>query len=408
MKVMDRIFLIFPAIPVYLLTPVNFLCGQLKMELEFDKEIDAILRKARDSGTAAIAAIGSPHADADAVAAFAENVLPDKAKRLYMEHFADCDTCRRMLSQTILLNSEAEAATASSVVSGPIVGTVIPWYQRLFGTPNFALLMGALVLSFSGILGYLMMQNSGNSSEADVAKVTESQPTPGGPSYNPDIIATNSNAPPSEKQSNMAATANVPMSGPNSNAMMPAANSMANSAGRADVTDSPSTGTLDKSPATDSVASEAAKPLPAAPLQPPAAAPLAHRDEKKGEPEKQKEESKDLTLGGRKMDDDRLAREKTANKRNTGPSRASGNAQQQLSTQDSSVFNISSTRQVGGKSFDFRNGVWYDRAYHSQKTRNFRRSTDDYKKLDGGLRNIAASLGGTVVVVWKEKAYRIQ
>ncbi len=66
------------------------------------------------------------------------------------------------------------------------------------------------------------------------------------------------------------------------------------------------------------------------------------------------------------------------------------------------------TRVVGGRSFNNRNGVWYDTAYHGQATSNFRRGTEEYKKLDGGLRNIANTLGGTVVIVWKQKAYRIQ
>ena len=65
-------------------------------------------------------------------------------------------------------------------------------------------------------------------------------------------------------------------------------------------------------------------------------------------------------------------------------------------------------RKVGGKTFDNRNGAWYDSAYRGQTTTNYRRGTDEYKKLDRGLRNIADTIGGTVVVVWKEKAYRIQ
>ncbi len=64
--------------------------------------------------------------------------------------------------------------------------------------------------------------------------------------------------------------------------------------------------------------------------------------------------------------------------------------------------------RVGRKSFNNRDGVWYDSAYHGQATTNVRRSTPEYNKLDSGLRNIANTLGGTVVVVWKSKAYRIQ
>ena len=63
---------------------------------------------------------------------------------------------------------------------------------------------------------------------------------------------------------------------------------------------------------------------------------------------------------------------------------------------------------MGGKSFDRRGGVWYDLAYKGQSTKKVTRGSNDYRKLDGGLRNIGDSLDGTLVVVWKEKAYRIQ
>src|SRR6187402_2718770 len=128
------------------------------MELEFDKEIDAILRKARGGGGLAVTAVASPHIDADTIAAFAENALPQKAKLLSMEHFADCARCRRMLSQTMLLNSEADA-TAASAVLAPIIIPSVPWYQNLFKTQNLALAMGALVLTFGGVLGFLVLQN---------------------------------------------------------------------------------------------------------------------------------------------------------------------------------------------------------------------------------------------------------
>ena len=36
------------------------------------------------------------------------------------------------------------------------------------------------------------------------------------------------------------------------------------------------------------------------------------------------------------------------------------------------------------------------------------RGSDEYKKLDGGLKDIAEKLDGIVIVVWKNKGYRIQ
>jgi hypothetical protein len=68
----------------------------------------------------------------------------------------------------------------------------------------------------------------------------------------------------------------------------------------------------------------------------------------------------------------------------------------------------SGRREVDGKTFSRVGSVWYDAAYQGQQTRDVRRGTNEYKKLDSGLRSITDTLGGTVVVVWRDGAYRIQ
>ena len=126
-----------------------------------------------------------------------------------------------------------------------------------------------------------------------------------------------------------------------------------------------------------------------------------------------------VTVDGVDAKDDALAKRKqTENRRETtrdlpmaaskvGPSRA-GPLQNQSNQTNNGIFDMSVKRTISGKTFENRDRVWYDSAYHGQATTNVRRGTEEYKKLDGGLRNIANSLGGTVVIVWKEKAYRIQ
>jgi hypothetical protein len=70
---------------------------------------------------------------------------------------------------------------------------------------------------------------------------------------------------------------------------------------------------------------------------------------------------------------------------------------------------VEAQRSVGGKTFRNVGGIWFDSSYNnSQQQIMIRRGSDDYKRLDSGLRSFAENLGGTVVVVWKGKAYRIQ
>jgi hypothetical protein len=66
------------------------------------------------------------------------------------------------------------------------------------------------------------------------------------------------------------------------------------------------------------------------------------------------------------------------------------------------------TRAVGGKTFERKQGVWYDVAYQGRPTINIRRGSAEFNKLDAGLKSIANSLSGTAVIVWGAKAYRVQ
>ena len=388
------------------------------MELEFDKEIDAILRKARAPAGAAVSAGTSAHLDADAVVAFAENALPVKARQFYTEHFADCDRCRKLLSQAILTNSEAMATTASTV-SAPAVKAVTSWYDKFFRTPNLALAMGALVLAFSCVLGYLALQNRNSSNNADVALVTEPEQSKGGSAYTGESSANavNSNAAAANSIANTSniATTNAP-SMPSLAMSNMASNSAANAMGRADSTASGGQPEREKSFATDGVTIDAAKPASAPPPKP-VDQPLTDRDERKAgddkaKDDKMKEEINDLALS-KQSTESRMAREAVPpSAKKTGTYRASGprqnqNAQNEMPGQNASGM-LSAGKTVGGKTFENRNGAWYDLAYHGHATIDVRRGTDAYKKLDGGLRKIADSIGGTVVVVWKSKAYRIQ
>ncbi len=380
------------------------------MELEFDKEIDTILRKARDPAGVSVTAANAGHLDADTVAAFAENAVPPKAKLLYMEHFADCDRCRKLLSHAILTNSEAVAAAASPVVA-PVGETTIPWYEGLFKTQNLALTMGALVLSFGAILGYLVLQNPDDAG-SNVSQVADPERSKGGPYYSGDASA---NAANSNAANSTANAANMPMA---KSPAMPSA--MSNMAPATSSNTSARTGSApgvrrppekERAFALDGVTVENPKPVAAAP--PPTATdnPPANRDEKKAGDDKLKDDRKAATLSKTENRMDREAAPPSAKK--SGPNRASGprqSNQNQTETSDQSGASgmASSTKTVGRKTFDRHDGAWYDTAYHGQPTINVRRATDEFKKLDGGLRNIANTLGGTVVVVWKEKAYRIQ
>ena len=271
------------------------------MELEFDKEIDAILRRAGGTG-AALDAVDAAHLDADTIAAFAENALPQKAKLLYMEHFADCDRCRRLLSQSISFNSEAAVTAASTTSAAQATDDLIPWYRKLFNTPEMAMVMGALVLAFSGLLGYLATQNRTDTAAPEVSSVTDEQRVAGGPSFNSEIEAPSANTALNSAMPANAAAANT--------AAMPTTSATNSAANRIARTDAP-VDAIAKEGLLAAAAPEPARPVAAAaPPAPMIAQPTDTGAGIRAADEKRKTEDKDAALAAKaRSTEDRASRD---------------------------------------------------------------------------------------------------
>ena len=374
------------------------------MELEFDKEIDAILRKGRSGQVAAVKAATASHLDADSISAFAENALPPRAKLLYMEHFADCDRCRKDLSQVVRMNSAAVAADGTAVASVAVAAEpAASWLSKLFRTPNLAMAMGALILTFGGVLGYLVIQNRTNTQNSTITQVTDQEQNKGGPYVNGDASAVSNSANAVAANSAAPAAPTMPAAAANT-----AANSTGSGTGSATGTKQPESGY--SADGTTSDLSKSGEVVPAAPVT--ENKPTAVEERKDGD-DKAKERSVDERRAKNEYDDraSRDASPGAPKKTDTGATRSGPRQDNTLQNQTQNQVlggAVSATRSSGGKNFEKRNGIWYDAAYKNQSTTSVKRGTEKYIRLDSGLRSIADNLGGTVVIVWKDKAYRIQ
>ncbi len=372
------------------------------MEFEFDKEMDAILQKTRH--TESVAA-GSPHLDVDEISAFAENALPDLTRVQYVQHLADCDRCRKHLSRTISISDGAVVTAAVLPDLAPAAEASVPWYSSIFRTPNLAIAMGGLVLVFSGVLGFLLLQNNREAQNAVVSQVTEQEAQSAAPSFAENADQSNANA--------------IAYAAPQQLAV---ANTATNTAANSATNTSPVTtagGDLRKSvaeadaPTADlNITARQLNELPRAAAPPPALKPPAgvtvDADEAKKDAETRQAELSDESLAlKRKETDSSRARDLPAAAAKKGPGR-SGPVQMQSNQNARNAVQMSVTRSVGGRKFTNRDGAWYDTAYNNQATTNVRRDTEDFKKLDAGLRSIANQIEGVVVVIWKNKAFRIQ
>ena len=386
------------------------------MELDFDKEIDALLRKARRDSPAAQGAPASRHLDADEMSAFVENAVPDRSRAFYVAHLADCDFCRRTLVELSSLNTDAAPATASE----PAVATAVaetPWWKRLFVMPNLAYAMGVLVLLFSGLTGYLVLQRSPASRDAQIARVNERETYTSTSNANTAASAVTDTA---NTSTNSVAntTSNNPLGDVQRSGVAVGTSGVpAESDSRPEGKSETNQAAAAEEPAGVSPAPPPPTTLAATPEQQPsiaAAAPLAKAPAKPAKDDKtERSDDTAVAAGSGEQLNKKQAEMQDAEKRKVlraaplvvGPTQ--GNAQSQIaqqSTQNNAIY----TRRVKGRTFEYRNGVWYDMDYTGGATTDVHRGTEEFKNLDDGLRSIAGKLDGTIVVIWKGKAYKIQ
>ena len=376
------------------------------MELDFDKEIDAILRKAHRDAPVFVGDFAAPHLDADAISAFAENAMPEKSRALYLAHMADCERCRKILSNVLAMNSVAMPETASPNVI-TIAERSIPWYRKLFLFPNLAYVMGSLVLVFSGFLAYTVVRNSGFGDAATVSQVSEPERTRGGPNFQNE-----SELPLAESAANAAANAaTMPMAANSNSASMamtsPSPNPSGPRAGESNFV-------TDGLASTDSVAGAQPAPPPPVTTTQPAPKDVADRDDVA------KAKSEDKVVGNLAMQEQAKNDALLKNAPNVSQSGPMRNNESQYGRQLENMDRKSAKRAelrdaeesgrrvVSGKTFERKQGVWYDTTYQGRPTINVRRGTPEFNRLEGQLRSIANSFNGTIVVVWGAKAYRIQ
>ena len=378
------------------------------MELDFDKEIDALIRREGKARTITIGEFAGLHPDADEIAAFVENAVPINARQGLITHFAGCDPCRRILSNTIEVNAEIASRAPDSIDAPETSQTAIPWYKRLFNFPQLAYVMGGLIVLFGGFIGFTVLNNyQNNASEISQMRSDES-PAPAAPEApGANTAAAVNAADTSSAAANAVTNSTVVDDAPPTSAANTSANTHALS--------------KDQNFVADGVSNQSQAPA-AAEAPPKTDAKPAERsnepaDDKKagmtGEKEKKREEqavtarsapapapsNAPMKMKSPARNDQRDARETEVDlsQRRVDELPVAGRASTETNR-----------KQVSGKTFEFRQGAWYDTTYKGQGTITVRRNTEDYRKLDSGLRGIAESFLGTVVTIWNGKAYRIQ
>lgn len=381
------------------------------MELQFDKEMDAILRKVR--GNASMTPMKGVHLDADTIAAFVEDSLPAAARQTYVSHLADCGRCRSLLAQAARFHAESPAMIPDTIIvpvsaastakdaSAASETPAMPWYRKLFGTPGIALAMGAVIITFGGLLAYFAVLNGGGD-RSQIAMDVGDPRSSIGPSAG-DVAQSMSGT--SNADANTMANS---ITAANTNALSNAASTVAKAANEAmpvgiatplnESAEAKRSNNKELSVGSEPSADAAtAQPMTSMPA-PPVAAPSKAKDDV------DKMTDRGLSRDGVE-DEFTKRREASPMTKNSGPLRSVGPVQNQNSQQS---YEMQVTRRAGGRTFVNRGGKWVDSGFSGGSPIVIRRGTDEYKKLPGGLRSIADQIGGTVVVIYSGKLYEIR
>jgi Putative zinc-finger len=404
-----------------------------------DSEMDVLLRRFAKVGSDVKS---TQHLDADELNAFAEGALPPAARSRYVSHLADCDDCRRVVS-------------GLAAASGRVQETAVPasqrrpaetWWQRiggLFAPSRLRYAAFAAVLIAVAGIGYTVWRQShetpaGLVSPSERVSTSEStrapqsvEPTSTGvaPSQSPAIAKNVTQAtpgqfldqkqtqssdvgppPPPKPADVLTRNETAPSTGTTTRAAEPSANAAAPSYApppkvETERADTRSREQQDLGYTGGPRRGESTEKYKALDDRSRGAGDLAKaRDEDRARTGSDqpvtKEESKDVAAA-RKRPESRTA---------TLASRPAQSERQEAPKSDKAgPPEETDTRTVGGRKFKRQGNAWIDlKLKSSMSIQTISRGSEDFDKLDSGLRSIAQQFGGPVVVVWKGKAYRIQ
>ena len=390
-----------------------------------NNEVDLLLRAlarertgaSRQSGSDGgdAESISSDHLDADELNSYAEGLAPAPARARYTEHLADCAACRSIVVGL------TQAAGVVNRLEDREQARGAGFWQRLgeFLSPKvLGYAIPALVLTAVIGIGFVALkqrqgsqfvaqnERSGEASsvvqnKADSGQGSAAQPQPtvqnGTQSGRTTELAREKTALEDEKLQ-----AGQGLLKPDSSVAKTAPAKDAGQAGDIrSVTESRPYAPEPKA---------AAAPPPAAVLDAEKSAELA-----KEAPAKREDQPRDQDEGLRAQSDDvhgpnrsRSNTSQAATQRGAGVMGGRGPSGMDKNKKAAEV----ETRSVMGRTFTREGGAWVDTAYeYSRATVRVARGSDQFRALvadEPGIRTIAAQLDGVVIVVWKNRAYRIQ
>jgi hypothetical protein len=408
-----------------------------------------------DEGQATRRANKAAHLDADEMNAFAEGNLPEASRSRYFAHLADCDDCRGLVTKlTLAANVPLETGERTTAVAASARHSWRDWLSAFFAPPVLRYAVPALALMAVIVVAFVatrperqsdfVAQNEASKANAETAPLNQSSqseqqahtttatsnttPSPAVAAGAPQSADTNTKADsqPEALKNTVNQTAqrkDADEAGPDVKVLQDAPKPAEKPTGgffRTQTRDNNEVVSVAKEQPPVTVA-------PAATKAPTADSSAVEEAEAKSE-DADKKNKTSASLGriaggvvldgaanesaqgerGRTQEGARRGSAATAARRSRP---ADNQSSREADGADAKDNRPSETRNAGGRQFRRQGGVWIDTAYSSSRaTVNIPRGSEQYRALvadEPGIRAIADQLGGTVILVWKQRAYRI-
>ncbi len=408
-----------------------------------DTQIDVLLRRHAER---ARSNAGIEHLDADELNAFAEGSLPAAARSRYVSHLADCDDCRRLVSQL----SMTAGAVAKAEAAGAPTTAHISWLDKLgafFRPPTLRYAaLAAVVVAAVSVAFLVMRQTQQNRESALVAQNEQPSQARADVSKSEEIAK----APPENAvaNTNLASTPAGPTPQSRLSPEREESKTLANpqAAPKPQKETDEGIALADKKITETEVAESKPSYAPPPPQESPGrvatnpyvrpglggASPqssstlfgqTAGMDRKQSnQPATQQSKDDNSALAQNQIPiNGRVMNEKAKGPRRDADNVAAANRSVNEArppapkTEDARVEKRtpsgeeSETRSVGGHKFRRQGNAWVDAKFKSSMgLKSISRGSEEFTALDSGLRSIAQQVGGEVIIVWKGKAYMIR
>lgn len=396
------------------------------MKQETNNEIDLLLRRMSRSDGGSMRD-GEQHLDVDELSSYAQNALPAPARARYMEHLAECSTCRKLVTE-LSLSLGATAAAAAPVATIAAASGLKKFLASLFSPMVMRYAVPALGVIIVAVVGFVILRD--RRQDSFVAQLDEQRQA---------APLTASPQAAAETSSPNAAVDNfrTDQSGQVANPKETASKSGDVSGDVAGTGPAPAA-----TPAPDKNAA-APGPKPVVAAEPPPAKTDATTESQEQAKAAESEEQKKKEAVAKKQSEPSVSVDAAAtpastaranepvrdlrSERQPAGQRVDESKREALPVQKRHVIDgvgslsrgraqtdkdDAETRTVSGRRFRKERGIWTDTAYDSSTaTVNVARGSEQFRALvadEPEIKKIAEQLDGEVIVVWKGRAYRIR